>query len=234
MFTPIRSAPAMLFARKICLFVLIAFSSLSELHAADQTRPFGWFPDELKVRLESDGRRMVLLNDYRFIDPGDETWTAKTGSTVDGASIPQPFWSFIGGPLDGAFRNASVIHDYFCITRTKTWQETHKAFYNGMRANGVSELKANVMYYAVLAFGPRWGLQARNKNVCSENNGKIECGIVVVNDEERVDVPTTPEDVADVAELEKKLQSGAQISLPELEQMAVKKGNPRFPRELRK
>jgi hypothetical protein len=224
----------MSFAARIALLILFVSAALNPLGAQDQSHPYGQFLDPLKVDLDPRGFRMILQDDYRFKDSSGNTWTAKKGSTVDGASIPQVFWSIIGGPLDGLFRNASVIHDYYCVMRTETWKATHKVFYDGMRANLVSEPKALAMYYAVLAFGPRWGLQARNKNVCTNNNGKIECGIIVVNDEERVDIPTTPEDLADVKELESKLQSGAQISLPDIERMALNKGNPRFPRELRK
>jgi hypothetical protein len=224
----------MFIARRFVLFVLIGFASLIPTLAQEKSHPYGEFLDPLKVDLDPGGYRMILQTDYRFKDSEGNTWTAKKGSTIDGASIPQVFWSIIGGPLDGPFRNASVIHDYYCVTRMESWQATHKVFYNGMRANNVGEAKALAMYYAVLAFGPRWGLQARNKSVCTDNNGKIECGIIVVNDEQRVDVPTTPEDLADVQELEKKLQSGAQISVTDIERMALNKGNPRFPRELRK
>jgi hypothetical protein len=215
----------------LCVF-LVSLSRPAEA----QTLPsdFGMFLDPLRVELDPAGFRMILQNDYGFRDPAGKIWVAKKGSTVDGASIPQVFWSIIGGPLDGPFRNASVIHDYFCVTRTETWQATDKVFYNGMRANGVGEAKALAMYYAVLAFGPRWGLRSLNKSVCSEKNGKIVCGIIVVNDEQRVDIPTTPEDLADVEALEKKLEAGDKISVPDIERMALDKGNPRFPTELRK
>lgn len=177
---------------------------------------------------------MKLLNDYRFEDPNKEIWLAKKGSTVDGASIPQIFWSIIGGPLDGPYRNASVIHDYYCITRTKGWHETHKVFYYGMRAADVVPVKALTMYYAVLAFGPRWGPQSRNSLVCQEKDGKIECGIVTVNEEERIDIPTTQEDLEDVQNFERQLRAATALSIPNVERMALSKGNPRFPRELRR
>jgi hypothetical protein len=217
-------------ARRCSLF-LIALAALGSTAVAE---PFGEFLDELNVSLDKGGRKMTLLNDYRFKDPAGEIWLATKGSTVDGASIPRVFWTLIGGPLDGPYRNASVIHDYFCVTRTKTCEYTHKVFYNGMRAAGVPETKALAMYYAVLAFGPRWGSQERNTSACQEVGGKITCGIVVVNDVERVDIPTTQEDLEDVQKLEKNLQSGAVPSLSDLERMALNKGNPRFPRELRK
>ena len=75
---------------------------------------------------------------------------------VDGASIPEAFWSFIGGPFEGKYRNASVVHDFYCDTRTETWEDVHMVFYNGMRAAGVDPITAKIMYSAVYNFGPRW------------------------------------------------------------------------------
>ena len=43
-----------------------------------------------------------------------KTWTAPKGAKVDGASIPQLFWTPIGGPFEGKYRYASVIHDTEC------------------------------------------------------------------------------------------------------------------------
>src|SRR5262245_30471791 len=99
----------------ILRLIPITLTFLSCLLATNQIRaqdnPYGKFLDELNVSLSGDGRRMTLLNDYRFRDPKGEIWLAKQGSIVDGASIPRVFWSIIGGPLNGPYRNASVIHD---------------------------------------------------------------------------------------------------------------------------
>ena len=209
-------------------FVVILISFLSCLCVARpvhaQSDTYGKFLDDLNVSLNSVSRKMKLLNDYRFEDPNKEIWLAKKGSTVDGASIPQIFWSIIGGPLDGPYRNASVIHDYYCITRTKGWHETHKVFYYGMRAADVVPVKALTMYYAVLAFGPRWGPQSRNSLVCQEKDGKIECGIVTVNEEERIDIPTTQEDLEDVQNFERQLRAATALSIPERRAYGAEQG----------
>jgi hypothetical protein len=220
-------------------FVVILISFVSCLCIAKllhaQSPTYGKFLDELNVSLDPPGgHKMKLLNDYRFQDPKGEIWLAKKGSIVDGASIPWIFWTIIGGPLDGPYRNASVIHDYYCVTRTKDWQETHRVFYYGMRAAAVDPVKALTMYYAVLAFGPRWGRQSRNSLVCEEKDGKVVCGPVIVNEEERVDIPTTQEDLQDVENFERQLRAAAEIPIPDIERMALSKGNPRFPRELRR
>jgi Protein of unknown function (DUF1353) len=42
------------------------------------------------------------------------------GAIVGGASIPQVFWSIIGGPFEDKYREASVIHDYYCEQKSDT------------------------------------------------------------------------------------------------------------------
>ena len=99
---------------------------------------------------------MRLLNDYGYVDKNGLAWWVPQGTVVDGASIPQIFWSIIGGPWDGPYRNASVIHDWYCSTRSHPWQDVHRMFYEAMLANCTSRLKAVAMYAAVWARGPRW------------------------------------------------------------------------------
>src|SRR4051794_3284405 len=61
----------------------------------------------------TDHRRMKLTEPFEFVDARGRHWAVPSGVVVDGASIPQPFWSIIGGPFEGAFRQASVVHDRF-------------------------------------------------------------------------------------------------------------------------
>lgn len=103
-----------------------------------------------------DGRKMRLTAPFAFVDPGCKRWEVPTGVSVDGASIPQAFWSIIGGPFEGAYRQASVIHDYYCVKRNRSWRSVHRMFYDGMLAAGTDPIKAKIMYYAVLVGGPRW------------------------------------------------------------------------------
>jgi hypothetical protein len=50
-----------------------------------------------------------------------------------------------------------VIHDFYCDSKKRSWQDTHKVFYYAMRAANVDEKTAKIMYGAVYLFGPRWG-----------------------------------------------------------------------------
>lgn len=104
----------------------------------------------------SDDRRMRLTRPFGYEEENGTSWPVPVGAIVDGASIPQILWSLIGGPLDGLYRQASIIHDYYCDVRTQPWQAVHRVFYEAMLCSGVSEPKAKIMYYAVYSFGPRW------------------------------------------------------------------------------
>ena len=103
-----------------------------------------------------DGRRMQLVEPFGFIDERAKAWSVPIGAKVDGASIPQALWSFVGGPFEGKYRDASVIHDYYCDVRLEPWRAVHCMFYDAMLVSGVSESRAKVMYAAVYFGGPRW------------------------------------------------------------------------------
>lgn len=117
---------------------------------------FGRFEGILETIWLNNGRDMKLKNDFAYFDPLDKKWFATAGSIVDGASIPKPFWSLIGGPFEGQYRNASVIHDVACVEMKEPWKNVHRMFYGACRCGGVGEIKAKIMYYAVFRFGPRW------------------------------------------------------------------------------
>ncbi len=138
--------------RGLVLAILI-FGLTCSAAMADE---WGTFVGKVKVEWLEDGRRMQLLEPFAYIDPDGLEWNAPVGTVVDGASIPKPAWSIIGGPFEGRYRNASVIHDVGCDERRQPWDRVHLAFYNAMRAAGVSKLKAIIMYGAVYHFGPRW------------------------------------------------------------------------------
>lgn len=114
------------------------------------------FIGELIVEPLSDGRSLKLIKPYAYRAPNRELWSVPAGAIVDGASIPRAFWSFIGGPFEGKYRNASVIHDWYCDRRTRPWRSVHRVFYDAMIDSHVNEALAKTMYAAVQWFGPRW------------------------------------------------------------------------------
>ncbi|MEO1610631.1 MAG: DUF1353 domain-containing protein, partial [Pseudomonadota bacterium] len=138
--------------RKIttCLIVLLCSFSVA------QAQNYGRFEGEFIASWLPDGRSMRLEKPVRYFGPDDVRWDAPAGLVSDGASIPPFFWSVIGGPFSGPYRSAAIVHDHYCETRERPWQEVHKAFYTASRAAGVPETQAQLMYFAVYRFGPRW------------------------------------------------------------------------------
>jgi Protein of unknown function (DUF1353). len=131
-----------------------------ELSAAAQIVPgatkWGHFTGEPVTKWNPDGRTMTLLTELRYTDPNGEVWVAPVGSQVDGASIPRYLWSIMGGPFEGKYRNASVLHDVAYGERKRPWQDCDRMFYNAMRCSGVSAMEAKTMYYALYRFGNHW------------------------------------------------------------------------------
>jgi len=138
------------------LFISILFTLNVE---AESDEFFGEFSGEpsFKVKTNANGRpTFVLLEDFNFTDPNKFNWNTPKGWEVDGASIPKLAWSLVGGPMSGKYIHASIIHDRYCDIKSRTTHDTHRNFYYGMKANGVSDSKANIMYWAVRTFGPSW------------------------------------------------------------------------------
>lgn len=138
--------------RKNLLFVSFLLLSVS-LNTSS-----GEFIGELKFKPEGK-YKFVLLNDFGFKDSKGYIWTTKKGYSTDGASIPRPLWSIIGDPYGGGYIKSAVIHDQACDNRKRSWQDTHRVFYEAMAAEGVNPTMAYIMYAAVYRFGPRWELK---------------------------------------------------------------------------
>ena len=133
----------------------------------------GRYLGEVVARWEPDGRTMTLVEPFQYIDRHDRKWSVPRGIAVDGASIPQVFWSVIGGPFEGRYRNASVIHDYYCDAKSRSWQDVHLVFYEAMLASGVKAPTAYLMYKAVEQFGPRWS-EPQIKPECRRSDGGFD------------------------------------------------------------
>ena len=124
--------------------------------AQKKSNKWGHYSGYVEARWENDGRTMTLLSELRYTDPQGVVWIAPAGSQVDGASIPRSLWSLMGGPFEGKYRNASVLHDVSYDQKTRPWSECDRMFYNAMRCSGVSAVEAGTMYYALRKFGHHW------------------------------------------------------------------------------
>jgi hypothetical protein len=129
--------------------------------AAAAAESWGRFEGQVVARWHDDGREMTLVEPFAYLDPRAARFQAPDGAVVNGASIPRPFWSLIGGPFTGRFRNASVVHDVACVERSRPWQDVHRMFYEACRCGGVAAATAKTMYYGVYHYGPRWSVEER-------------------------------------------------------------------------
>jgi hypothetical protein len=116
---------------------------------------------------------MELVDKFGFRDETGLDWMVPKGTRVDGASIPQALWSIVGSPFTGKYRDASVIHDYYCDARLRPWRDVHRVFYEAMIVSRVSDARAKVMYAAVYFAGPRW-----SDTVVHNNNLEREFSIL--------------------------------------------------------
>jgi hypothetical protein len=109
----------------------------------------------------ANGINFELMQPFGYIDSNGLLWEAQKGLVTDCASIPPDLWGVVGAPCTGLYRRASIIHDFYCEFRYRTWESVHDVFYDAMIASGVPHLRAKVMYYAVWRFGPRWDNEVR-------------------------------------------------------------------------
>lgn len=133
----------------------------NECPQSERATDWGRFEGDLLVKFLDDGRLCELVNDYVYVRSTGGAWPVAAGATVDGASIPRLLWPLIGGPFEGKYRNASIIHDFYCANEERPWRATHRMFYEAMRCAGVGTAQAKIMYYSVYRFGPRWSLAAQ-------------------------------------------------------------------------
>ena len=124
--------------------------------ACAATHPKGSFQGRVVAEWLPNGREMRLIEPFEYIAADGTHWPVPAGALVDGASIPRVFWSIIGGPFEGLYREPSVVHDHYCDVRTRPFQAVHSAFFEAMLTSGVPDSRAWLMYKAVSQFGPTW------------------------------------------------------------------------------
>jgi len=154
----------------------------------------GSFKGSLEVRFDSlptgDGQTVELvqlLNKFGYKDSSGKDWDVPSGEISDGASIPWQLWSFVGGPFSGPYRNAAVVHDYYCAIRTRPFQEVHKMFYEASLKAGTGKTTAKLMYMAILADGPKW--PAPKNTGIKQKQGMIDNKMII---QTKVDLSRLP------------------------------------------
>lgn len=149
--------------------IVLAIGFLFSAVAMPSEGNYGHYEGNVVAEWLPDGRQMRLASPLTYISSSGVVWKAPEGAVIDGASIPKFAWSIIGGPFEGKYRNASVIHDVACKEKTRTWRAAHKVFYTGMLASGVDMTLAKIMYGAVYHFGPRWDVKVALEGISLPN-----------------------------------------------------------------
>jgi hypothetical protein len=116
----------------------------------------GRFLGDIITKWLDNGIHMEVIHPFAYQDSKGKQWLVPAGTHVDGASIPRGLWTIVGSPLTGLYRNASVVHDYFCDVHLEPWRAVHRVFYDAMLTSGVPAARAKLMYLAVYYGGPRW------------------------------------------------------------------------------
>jgi hypothetical protein len=101
-------------------------------------------------------RDIKLIQPFGYIDPRGVHWDAPAGYVTNGASIPPSLWAVVGGPFDGPYRDAAVLHDYYCDSKLRSSDDTHRMYYEAAIARGTSENIASTMYAGIIFGGPKW------------------------------------------------------------------------------
>jgi hypothetical protein len=187
-------------ALPLTLWLFVCASSFAQDRQAKYVGELVWKP-------LSDGRLMQLVQPFGFEDKNGVLWSVPSGFKVDGATIPRSLWPIVGPPFTGKYRDASVIHDYYCATKTRDSDDTHLVFYEAMLVSGEDAKWAKLMYYAVVRFGPRWQVTAK----ASGRGGKLASRSVY----------RAPLDDAELQEIEKRIQY-SDVPLAEIKAQALK------------
>jgi hypothetical protein len=116
----------------------------------------GRYTGKLILEPLSGGRQMKTILDFGFLDEDGRHWPVPPGTIVDGASIPKAMWSLLGGPFEGKYREAAVVHDYYCAARSIDWRLVHRAFYRAMLVSGISTSRAKLVCAGVYFAGLCW------------------------------------------------------------------------------
>ncbi|MCC7252995.1 DUF1353 domain-containing protein [Hyphomicrobium sp.] len=160
-----------------------------------------------------DGRSMKIVRPIEYVSTDGRRWPVPAETVVDGASIPSPFWSIVGGPFEGLYRAPSVVHDYYCEVRTRPSDDVHRVFHEAMLTAGVGKQRAWLMFQAVARFGPRWPApridprcEVVDENfdfeLCARNSSKPRSTIPKIDDAALLQFSKDLEGSADPADLE--------------------------------
>lgn len=129
--------------------------------------PYGFFadmeawPDELRPAGEEDiilyagflrhERGIIVQKLAIFVDPQGRLWELKPGEYCNGISSPRILWRLIY-PYAEKLREASAFHDVYCDSKMYSQRDTHRVFWQIMRANTTQPVIALAAWLCVTCF----------------------------------------------------------------------------------
>lgn len=168
----------------LLIIIICSFSSnvLAEGH-------HGQFKGKVQVEWldDKEGRDMKLIQPFSYKDNAGKIWQVPIGTIINGASIPQYLWTFLGSPYVGKYRKASVIHDYFWKDEASENQElVDLMFREAAKAEGATN--SALLYAGVRCCGRSWRFfgrkfalrkvlvqRATNQRICTKLNDRLVC-----------------------------------------------------------
>jgi hypothetical protein len=124
--------------------------------------------------IAGDGKWAKLLEPLRYHDDSGRIHEVPAGFRTDFASIPRVLWSLVGGPAEGKYRRAAVLHDYLYALAGSTGitrAECDRLFHEVMLASGVGRVTAWTLYAGVRAGG--WVTWAQYEKKYSQNKNFV-------------------------------------------------------------
>jgi Protein of unknown function (DUF1353) len=150
-------------------------------------------------------RDIQLTAPFGYVDPRGVHWDVPAGYVTNGASIPPSLWAVVGGPFDGPYRDAAVLHDYYCDSKLRSSDDTHRMYFEAAVARGTSENIASTMYAGIIFGGPKWELSKTKKAgfdfLLAQNTSPTQGGAAVAVDKGLTEKDATPEQIKAVEDM---------------------------------
>lgn len=122
------------------------------VNVAPVETPWGTWRTPLRAEFlirRDDKVRIRLLEPLVFVDKHGNVRVVPENFVSDGASIPQLWWSLVGGTLNGKYARAAVLHDWDILCELDAPAVVHERFYCAMRADFVGYKMARTFYHIV-------------------------------------------------------------------------------------
>jgi Protein of unknown function (DUF1353) len=131
----------------------LATSSPPSLPSTGLRMPRSRFSGALSLGRNPGSYEGTVLEEFRFVDSSNRTWTVPKGFVFTGGSIPRVTWSLLGSPLDGRASLAAVLHQYYYTVKTVPREFVDRMFYEALVEAGLDKVAAELIYRSATTFG---------------------------------------------------------------------------------